>query len=156
MLAVNAILVTVHYANLLLQKIKNKNKKLKLLHLNELHLALQSDSDLQSIPPHKQKEILQVLYVLTGSDFTSFFAGIGKVTLYNAFYHYSSFISFPDQHTPGSISDVSPDSNGFLSFVKLIGVANFTKHHPVFHLDTTIDYFKSYFTPSCLYSRRSS
>ena len=39
-------------------------RELKLLHLNELDLALQSDSDLQSIPPHKQKEILKVLYVL--------------------------------------------------------------------------------------------
>ena len=68
--------------------------------------------------------------------------------LYNAFYHYSSFISFPDQHTPGSISDVSPDSNGFLSFVRLIGVAYFTKHRPVFQVDTPIGYFKSYFTPS--------
>ena len=90
------------------------HRELKLLHLNELDSL---DSDLQSIPPHKRKEILQVLYVLAGCDFTSFFAGIGigKVTLYNAFYRYSSFISFPDQHTPGSISDVTPDSNGFLS-----------------------------------------
>ena len=90
-----------------------------------------------------------MLYVLIGFDFTSFFAGIGKVMLYNAFYHYSSFINFPDQHTPGSISDVSPDSNGFLSFVRLIGVAYFSKHRPVFQVDTPIGYFKSYFTPSC-------
>ena len=59
--------------------------ELKLLHLNELDLALQSDSDLQSIPPHKQKVILQVLYVLTECGFTSFFTGIVKVMLYNAF-----------------------------------------------------------------------
>ena len=57
-------------SNVLLSPI---GRELKLLHLNELDLALQSDSDLQSIPPHKQKEILQVLHVLTGCDFTSFF-----------------------------------------------------------------------------------
>ena len=103
---------------------------------------LQSDSDLQSIPPHKWKEILQVLYVLTGCDFTYFLAGIGKVTLYNTFYRYSTFISFPDQHTPGSIPDVSPDSNGFLSFVRLNEVAYFTKYRPAFQVDAPIGYLK--------------
>ena len=76
-------------------------RELKLLHLIELDLALQCDSDIQSIPPHKRKEVLQVLYVLTGCDFTSFFTGIGKLTLYNAFYRYSSFINITDQHTTG-------------------------------------------------------
>ena len=66
---------------------------------------------------------------------------------YNAFNRYSSFIRFPDQHTPGSISDVSPDSNGFLSFVRLIGVAYFTRHRTAFQVETPIGYFKSYFTP---------
>ena len=54
-------------------------RELKLRHLNELDLALQSDSDLQSIPPHKRKEILQVLYVLRRCDFTSFSLALVKL-----------------------------------------------------------------------------
>ena len=123
--------------------------ELKLLHLNELDLALQFDSNLQSIPPHKRKEILQVLYVLTGCDFTSFSLAFVKLRSIMLFYCYSIFINFRDQHTPGTISDVSAYSNGFLSFVRPIGVAYFMKHCPAFQVDTPIGYFKSYFTASC-------
>ena len=34
--------------------------------------------------------------------------------------------------------------------MRLIVVAYFTKHRPVFQVDIPIDYFKSYFTPSCI------
>ena len=48
-------------------------RELKLLHLNKLENALKLDQDLHTIPPDIRSEILQVIYVCTGCDFTSFF-----------------------------------------------------------------------------------
>ena len=123
-------------------------RELKLLHLNKLKSALNTDPELHSIPIEKRSEILQVVYVSTGCDFTSFFSGIGKVTFLKAFYRYSSFITTPGQYTPGSLADVSPESNGVLAFARLVGVTYFTKHLPAFQAATPISYFESYYTPN--------
>ncbi len=50
---------------------------LKLLHFNQFIEALYEDPDLASIPKPKRAKILQILYISTGCDFTSFFVGIG-------------------------------------------------------------------------------
>ena len=123
-------------------------RELKLLHLNKLKSALNTDPELHSIPIEKRSEILQVVYVSTGCDFTSFFSGIGKVTFLKAFYRYSSFITTPGQYTPGSLANVSPESNGVLAFARLVGVTYFTKHLPAFQAATPISYFESYYTPN--------
>ena len=41
---------------------------------------------------------------------------------------------------------MSPDSEGFLAFIRLIGVAYFTKHLPAFQTETPISLFESHYT----------
>ena len=120
---------------------------LKLLQLNNLKDALCADPELHSIPVDKRCEILQVLYVSTGCDFTSYFAGIGKTTFLKTFYRYSQFITTPGQHNVGSLADVSPQSNGFLAFSRLVGTTYFSKHLPAFQSDTPISLFHSCYSP---------
>lgn len=120
---------------------------LKLLQLNNLKDALCADPELHSIPVNKCCEILQVLYVSTGCDFTSYFAGIGKTTFLKTFYRYSQFITTPGQHNVGSLADVSPQSNGFLAFSHLVGTTYFSKHLPAFQSDTLISLFHSCYSP---------
>ena len=86
------------------------------------------------------------MYVSTGCDFTSFFYGIGKVTFLKAFYQYSQFISAPAEHTPGSLADISPDSNVFLAFIRLVGATYFTKHMPAFQKEIPTSHFESFYT----------
>ncbi len=48
--------------------------------LNALLRALSGDFALSAIPEHCQAQALQTLYICTGSDYVSFFQGIGKVS----------------------------------------------------------------------------
>ena len=88
-----------------------------------------------------------MVYVSTGCNFTSFFCGLGKVTFLKCFYRYSTFITLPGEHTPGSLADVTPDSNGFLAFVRLVGTTYFTKHIPAFQTETPLSFFQWYYSP---------
>ena len=63
------------------------------------------------------------------------------MTFLKTFYRYSSFITTPGQHTPGSLADISPESKGFLAFIRLVGVTYFTKHLPAFQTETPVSYF---------------
>ena len=119
-------------------------RELKLLHLNKLLNAINTDADLHSLPVERRSEIIQVVYVSTGCDFTSFFCGMGKVTFLKSFYRYSSFITLPGEHTPGSLADITPDSNGFLAFLRLVGTTYFTKHMIAFQTETPVSFFQSY------------
>ena len=49
----------------------------KFLHLTRLLQAVQSDPDLLGIPPPLRPQAVQTLYVCTGCDYVSFFAGMG-------------------------------------------------------------------------------
>ena len=122
-------------------------RELRLLNLNELDNALKLDPDLHTLIPERRREILQVIYVTTGCDFTSFFSGIGKVAFLKAFYCYSKFITTPGEHTPGSLTDISPESHGFLSFIRLVGVAYFIKHKPAFAAETPSSQFQGFYAP---------
>ena len=94
------------------------------LAINQYAISTSTDEELRKLlashlelPPWAKTYIGNALYVSTGCDFTSFFYGIGKVTFLKAFYRHSQFISAPAEHTPGSLADISPDSNGFLAFI---------------------------------------
>ena len=74
-----------------------------------------------------------MLFIVSGCDYTSYFAGIGKAPFLNAFYQYSHFITSNKQE--GSLSDNDGKSEikkGFLSFVRLIGTLYFKKHLSAF------------------------
>ena len=118
---------------------------LKLFNMNDFVECLKTDPDLHSIPPAHRGKILQVLYIATGCDFTSFFAGIGKATFLKAFFQYAQFITglLPAQ-TNGSLAHINPGSNGFLAFVRLVGVAYFQKNRGAFEEETPVGLYNSH------------
>ena len=66
--------------------------KPKLIQLNGLITALNSDPDLASIPVSERAQAIQTLYVCTFCDYVSFFQGMGKITFLKAFFRYAAFI----------------------------------------------------------------
>ena len=108
-----------------------------LLHLNQLHQALTSDPDLSLVPPSLIDRVLQTLYICSGCDYSSFFAGIGKVTMMRCFFENAWFITGTSSF-PGTLADTDPSSmgKGFLCFIRLIGTAYFKKHLSAFVQDT--------------------
>ena len=55
-------------------------REVQYLHLTALITVLQNDPDLAEIDQHNITHIFQSLYIASGSDYTSFFSGIGKST----------------------------------------------------------------------------
>ena len=124
-------------------------KSLKLLHLNKLIEAINTDPDLSSVPLDHRAKVLQVVYIATGCDFTSFFVGIGKTAFLKYLYQYAQFIT-GQTHVDimGSLAHNNPGSNGFLAFLRLIGVAYFQKNRGAFEDDNPISLFNSVIEPS--------
>ena len=115
----------------------------KFLCLNHLHIALLNDPDLAALPRNNILETMHTWFICTGCNFISFFKSLGKITLLNNFYQYTTFI--------GSLHKTQPEyrGDGFLAFVRLIGTAYFKKHLAAFislykyetpkHLFTSLD-----------------
>lgn len=124
-------------------------KSLKLFHMNKFFEAISTDPDLSSIPQAHRAKVLQIIYIATGCDFTSFFAGIGKTAFLKSFYQYTQFIT---GQTPvdmmGSLVHSNPESNGFSAFLRLVGVAYFQKNRGAFEDDNPISFFNSITDPS--------
>lgn len=125
------------------------------LNLNALLQALEGDPDLCNIPPDIRPQSLQTLYVCTGCDYISFFAGLGKCTFLSTFFQYASFIA-SGSDKPGSIGQISLNhsDHSFYSFIRLVGCAYFRSHASAFEhtspvslyhsLDSTMDLFDTH------------
>ena len=61
------------------------------LDVNMLVDCIKRDPDLACIPQHKRAAAVQAVYVASGCDYTSFFAGVGKATFYKALFHHAPF-----------------------------------------------------------------
>ena len=83
-----------------------------------LQTALDNDPDLASIDRELLPSTLQMLFIVSGCDYTSYFAEIGKAAFLNAFYQYSNFITGNKQE--GSLSDSSSESEMKIGFLSLI------------------------------------
>ena len=94
----------------------------KYLDMQALIQALRDDPDLAPIPNSLSPAVIQVLFVCTGCDFISFFNGLGKASFLATLFEYSEFICSNSTHTPGTLADTDPNSNGILSFLGLWGV----------------------------------
>ena len=81
--------------------------------------------------------MLQTLYICSGCDYTSFFAGFGKATVMRYFFQNAWFIT-GTQDIPGTLAHTAPGrlEEGFLSFVRLIGTVYFKKHLSEFIVNT--------------------
>lgn len=108
-------------------------RELRLLHLNRLITALETDPDLGKVESDLPR-ILQAIYVATGCDYTSFFSRIGKSTFLRYFYQYASFITggTDTSTTPGSLGtnkfQVTNWEQGYLAFLRLVGTVYFKKY----------------------------
>ena len=131
-------------SEIIVQLSKTFKEGSKFLHMNRLLQALRSDPDLLGLPPLIRPQALQTLYVCTGCDYVSFFAGMGKVTFLSTFYQYASFIA-GGTDTCGSIGEVSldTDSSACLSFFCLVGFAYFRAHASAFELPTPMALYHS-------------
>ena len=81
--------------------------------------------------------MLQTLYICSGCDCISFFAGFGKATIMRYLFANAWFIP-GSQDIPGTLADTAPGrlDNGFLSFVRLISTVYFKKHLAEFTVNT--------------------
>ena len=95
----------------------------RLLSLHGLANAISRDPDMCDIPHEERLATLQSLYVLTGCDFTSFFAQISKSFFITTFFRFAAFICANTECLPGSISETTTQESSFLAFVNLVARA---------------------------------
>ena len=122
--------------------------ELRLLNLQALITAFENDPDLAGIARTDITRIIQMLFIITGCDFVSFFNGLGKATFLNTLFEYSRFINANSTDVPGTLSMTSLNSDGLLSFLRLVGCAYFKKHKSGF--------LPSFPTPVSLYNSITS
>ncbi len=110
----------------------------RLLHLRTLCSSLAHDPDLASTPETIRPSLLQSLFICTGCDYISFFAGIGKASFLRVFFQHSSFVNANCSDYPGHLSNTRSDDLqlGFLAFVRLVGSAYFKKCQSAFVHDS--------------------
>lgn len=138
--------------SVLIQLSRPSDKVLKLLNLNLLIDLLKRDPDLAHIPELHIPRILQTLFVATGCDYISFFAGIGKAFFLKVFFEHAKFIAV-DLSGPfvGSIanSDLCDQATvSQLAFIRLVGCAYFKKHTNAFYGHTPSSLMNSFDTDS--------
>ena len=119
-------------------------KEKRLLNLNKLIDSIERDPDLSQLQPNTLPLILQVVYVSTGCDYISFFAGLGKSSFLKALFTYSEFIT-SGVPVMGLLSDVTPQdsSKGYLAFLRLVGTTYFQKYRSKFPSKSPIQLYHS-------------
>ena len=98
------------------------------LHMNNFVRALELDPDLASIPRPQLPNVLQMLFITSGCDYISYFAGQGKASFFQVFFQHAGFIT--GSQMLGSLSDTTEGekSNGFYALLRLIGTLYFKKY----------------------------
>ena len=114
------------------------SQEYRYLTLNSLITSLEGDPDLSTIPRELLPKVLQTLFICTGCDYVSHFAGLGKTT----FFQHVSFINDVSNGTLASTCDTSRE--WFLSFIRLIGTVYFKKHLSIFKYDCPRGLFNSF------------
>ena len=104
------------------------------LTLNSLITSLEGDPDFGSIPRELLPKVLQTLFICTGCDYVSYFAGFGKSMFLKVVFQHVSFINDVSEGTLASICGTNRNLD-FLSFVRLIGTVYFKKHPSSFKYD---------------------
>ena len=102
------------------------------LDMQALIKAFVDDPDLAPVPSSLTPTVIQMLFVCIGCDFISFFNGLGKASFLATLFEYSEFICSNNAPTPGTLADTDPNSNGILSFFRLVGCVYFRKHKAAF------------------------
>ena len=117
-------------SEIIIQLSKSSLDDAKFIYLNKLVDAINSDPDISLIATAQRPQALQTLYIATGSDYTSFFQGLGKVSFLKTFFRHSRFI-LGTESLPGSLGDMS-NGQEFFSFLRLVGSAYYDRHISAF------------------------
>ena len=106
--------------------------------MNALIESIRRGLSLTCIPVDDRPSVVQTVFVASGCDYTSFFAGVGKATFYKSLFTHSHFIC-DDTRSQLQLHDVaSPHS--FSAFLRLVTAAYYTRHRSAFH-SSLIDLF---------------
>ena len=122
--------------NTVMIKTNATGKTSKYLCMGKLQEAVLRDPDLASIPTSNRAQVLQAVYVLSGCDFVSFFAGFGKAAFFKCLLMYSDFIA-GQQLLPGDLSENTASEPGLQAFIRLTGCLYFIEHRRAFGNSTT-------------------
>jgi hypothetical protein len=134
-------LVTDTDLNVLVRLSKFNSIEHRILDMQALISAFHNDPELAHIPSMLQASVMQALFVCTGCDFISFFNGLGKASFLATLFEYCKFICANNEQLPGTLCDAN--SNGNLSFFRLVGSAYFRKYRAAF--------LPAYHSPATLY-----
>ncbi len=63
------------------------------VYFNNLVKALELDPDLASLERYELAKTFQMLFITSGCDYVSYFAGLGKASFIQAFFQHAAFIS---------------------------------------------------------------
>ena len=118
------------------------------VNLKQLINALQLDPDLATVNTEQLPRIFQMLYVCSGCDYISYFAGAGKAAFFTGFFQHAAFIT--GSKIVGELSSTGDVSNNYLSFLRLIGTLYFKKHY------SAVVSLRSTETPQQLFNSKQS
>ena len=118
------------------------------VNLKQLINALQLDPDLAAVNTEQLPRIFQMLYVCSGCDSISYFAGAGKAAFFAGFFQHAAFIT--GSKMVGELSSAGDVSNNYLSFLRLIGTLYFKKHY------SAVVSLRSTETPQQLFNSKQS
>ena len=110
------------------------------ININKLANCFRNDPDLSQIPNDSICSIIQFLFIVSGCDFISFFAGFGKIKFFQTFFQYASFIS-AGSSPPGVLNKIV---NGFLAFLRLVGCLYYKRYASAFSDRSPVNFFKSF------------
>ena len=120
----------------LVQISRPSDRELKLLNVNTLVDLLQRDPDLVHIPEGSIPRVIQTLFVATGCDYVSFFAGVGKAFFLKVFFEQAKFIAAelqgPFVSAVGHTNLMEQAKASLVTFLRLVGCAYFWKHTNAF------------------------
>ncbi|CAC5395934.1 KIF4 [Mytilus coruscus] len=111
------------------------------LNMNKLIHSMKNDPDLQCLSNDNHDNIpsiFQMLYIVTGCDYVSFFRDHGKTSFYQIFFKYPDFITSNNivKGWLGILSDSDNTENaGFLAFLRLVGCEYWRKCSSAFLKD---------------------
>lgn len=119
--------------------------------LNSLREALLTDSDIACIRSNVNDydiyRIIQALFISSGCDFVSYFANIGKTSIFKVFLQYCAFITKGSSEYPGHLFETCLETtteSGLLSFYRLIGCVYFSKNRASLNeFETPVQLFNS-------------
>jgi hypothetical protein len=114
------------------------------LDLNKLITSIHSMTDFRHYPPRVIGKEIQVLFVLSGCDYVSFFQNCSKLNFLKAYINNIHFVSFKEDYT-GSLSQTNAEDwmDGQLAFFRLLACVYFKKCASSFRMSMSLKHTPS-------------